>query len=142
MSSTKIVGTLTTSAATAFLAITLAGCGGGSDESDGSAGDSPGASSTASDETDADDSASSGASDAKVGKTFCTAIKKVQADLGTSAASAAYLAQLTLKTDPVENATLSAAVVDKATKQQCPTEYAKFLDEADITTLRDVGLQP
>lgn len=130
MDLTRITRMSTTLVAAAFLSVTLVGCGGGgSGGNDASAGASS-------------DAGTAAGSDAATGKTFCEAIKAVQADLHPDAKSAAYLAQLTLKLDPEKTSKLSAAAVDKATKGQCPTEYQKFLGQAQITSLRDVGLQP
>jgi hypothetical protein len=80
--------------------------------------------------------------DVDLGKAWCVGIRAVQKDLSPDAASAAYLAQLVLEGDPEETAKLSAAVVDAATKKECPTEYAKILEQAEITSLVDVGMQP
>ena len=68
--------------------------------------------------------------------------KEVQATILPDAESAAFLAQLALKLDPTVIYKLSAAAVDKSTKRECPTEYERFLKQAEITSLIDVGLQP
>lgn len=125
-----ITTTLKAFAAAALLSVTLAGCGGS---------DSGGDTNT---NTNTNTNSDDGGSDAKTGEMFCSAIKKVQADLLPDAVSAAYLAQLTLKLDPTVVSKLSATEVDKATKKECPTEYEKFLDQAEITSLVDLGLQP
>lgn len=117
---------LKTFAAAALLSITLAGCGGSDSGGD----------------TNTNTNTNDGGSDAKTGEMFCSAIKTVQADLLPDAVSAAYLAQLTLKLDHAVVSKLSAAEADKATKQECPTEYEKFLDQAEITSLVDLGLEP
>ncbi len=129
---TNVTRMLTTSVAAAILSVALASCG-GSDSGATDAGASSG---------HGNDASAAGGVNPKVGRTFCSAIKEVQSQLNPDAKSAAYLAQLTLKLDPAENAKLSAAEVDKATKKECPTEFKKFLAQAQITSLRDVGLQP
>ena len=130
MKLTNVARMLTASVAAAILSVALASCGGS-----GSGGSGAGSGS-------GNEAAAAPGSDAKTGKMFCSAIKEVQATILPDAESAAFLAQLALKLDPTVIYKLSAAAVDKSTKRECPTEYERFLKQAEITSLIDVGLQP
>ncbi len=151
MSKEVVVGSrivrLTGRLAVAVLVVTLAGCAGnGGDATPATktapTGDKAEQGSDKAEQGGGQPAAPAGRDAAELGKTWCERIRSVQADLRPNAASAAYLAQLVLAGDPEETAKLSAAVVDAATKKECPKEYAKILEQAEITSLVDVGMRP
>ncbi len=79
------------------------------------------------------------ATDAKLANDECAAIRAVQADLGGTAASAAYLAQFTLKMSSVlvDPASISRfqSKGDGLAAKACPAEHSTFLQQAKVDSL-------
>jgi hypothetical protein len=105
----------------------LGGCGGADDTQDASeepssAGEAPSVSEV---------QATEGS-----GGVVCDVIRSVQADLLPDAVSEAYLAQFTIRLDPALFENRDA--LDRAATQECPDEYALFLEQAQISSLEEL----
>lgn len=78
-------------------------------------------------------------SDAQLAASLCQVIRSVQGKLGDDAVPAAYLAQFTGGIagvlDDQDSIALFRAKGDALAKKQCPTEYQKFLKQAQISSL-------
>lgn len=75
-----------------------------------------------------------GAGGSDVGVSVCETIGSVQADLLPDAVSAAYLAQFVGGLDP----SLYQEDLDAAAQETCPEDYRTFLEQAEISSLREL----
>ena len=133
----------------AALALALSGCAGSSDPDAANIPASttptsvPSTSATTSSRPSANSSSAEHSAAIKVsGEFLCDVIRTLQADLGSSAVAGQYeqryilaIAELLVG---VAEATAYAENADREAKDECPTEYAAFLRQADLANLADL----